>query len=100
MAKLQLSKPAEKDLINIATYTIKKIGAKQAGLYKDSLFNTLEAIAKFPLMGSDRSHIKPELRRFVFGSDTIYYRVNDGNIFILRILGPGEDPLLKFKYYS
>lgn len=44
MAKLQLSKRAEKDLIDIAMYTIQKFGIQQAGLYRDGLVNTLDTI--------------------------------------------------------
>ncbi|MDD5319808.1 MAG: type II toxin-antitoxin system RelE/ParE family toxin [Methylococcales bacterium] len=93
MAKCRLSKRAEKDLSNIAIYTIQHFGIKQARLYRDGLFKTFDTITEFPLIGSEQSHIKPKVRRFVYESHTIYYRVNSNDIVILRILGPGEDPL-------
>ncbi|MBD9358365.1 type II toxin-antitoxin system RelE/ParE family toxin [Methylomonas albis] len=93
MANYRLSKRAEKDVTNIALYTIQNFGVKQARLYRDGLFKTFEMISDFPLIGSDQDHIKPKARRFVYESHSIYYLVNGNEILMLRIFGPGEDPL-------
>jgi toxin ParE1/3/4 len=97
MANYRLSKRAERDLVNIATYTIQNFGTRQARLYRDGLFKACEMIAEFPLIGSDQSQIKKNIRRHVHESHSIYYRVDGDLIFILRILGPGEDPLRHLK---
>ena len=93
-----LSKLAEKDISNIASYTIQRFGIKQARLYKEGLFKAFEIISDFPFIGSDQSIIKERVRRYVYESHAIYYRVdiNINEILILRILGPGEDPLQHF----
>lgn len=52
-----------------------------------------EMIADFPLIGSEQSQIKKNVRRHVYESHAIYYRIDGKGIIILRILGPGEDPL-------
>jgi toxin ParE1/3/4 len=83
----------EKDLENIALYLIQNFGIKQARLYRDGLFKTFDMICEFPLIGSDQSHIKKNARRQVYESHSVYYRINANAIFILRILGQGEDPL-------
>lgn len=93
MADYRLSKHAEKDLNAIAAYTIQNFGLRQARRYRDGLFKTLEMITAFPLIGSDQSQIKKNVRRHVYESHAIYYRVDGKGIIILRILGPGEDPL-------
>lgn len=93
MANYRLTKRAEKDLGNIAVYTFQNFGLRQAELYRDGLLKTLDTIAEFPLIGSDQGHIKPNVRRFVYESHSIYYRVNENGVVILRLLGPGEDPI-------
>ena len=93
MADYRLSKHAEKDLGNIAAYTIQNFGLGQARRYRDGLFKTFEMIADFPLIGSDQSQIKKNVRRHIYESHAIYYRIDGKGIIILRILGPGEDPL-------
>jgi len=93
MAGYRLTKRAEKDLSNIALYTLQNFGLRQAQVYRDGLFKTMDTIAEFPLIGSDQNRIKPNVRRFVYESHSIYYRLNDNGILILRLLGPGEDPL-------
>jgi toxin ParE1/3/4 len=58
MAKYRLSNLADKDLGNIASYTIQRFGIRQASLYRDGLFKAFEMIFDFPLIGSDQSQIK------------------------------------------
>lgn len=97
MANYRLSKLADRDLGNIASYTIERFGVQQARFYRDGLFQVFEIISDFPLMGSDQSQIKNNIRRHVHESHSIYYRVGANEIFILRILGPGKDPLRHVK---
>jgi toxin ParE1/3/4 len=40
-----------------------------------------------------RNQSTSNVRRQVYESHSIYYHVDSNAIFILRILGPGEDPL-------
>lgn len=93
MADFRLSKHAEKDLSAIAAYTLQNFGLRQARRYRDGLFKTFEMITDFPLIGSDQSRIKKNVRRHVYESHAIYYRIDGTEIIILRILGPGEDPM-------
>jgi toxin ParE1/3/4 len=93
MLGYRLSKKAEKDLENIAVYSIQNFGIIQARLYRDGLFKTFDMICEFPMIGSNQNHIKKNVRRQVYESHSIYYRIDANAIFILRILGPGEDPL-------
>ncbi|WP_347988681.1 type II toxin-antitoxin system RelE/ParE family toxin [Methylomonas sp. AM2-LC] len=93
MADYQLSKLAEKDIENIARYTIQRFGIRQARLYRDGLFKSLDMIAEYPFVGSNQSHIKENIRRHVYESHSIYYRIDGSVPFIFRIFGPGEDPI-------
>jgi len=96
MNNYRLLKKAEKDIENIANYTIQRFGIKQARVYRDDLFKVFEMISEFPLIGSNHDHIQKNIRRHVHEYHSIYYRVDNNGITIYRILGPGEDPLSKF----
>jgi toxin ParE1/3/4 len=77
----------------IARYTVLQFGREQAKSYGAGLLETLDALAEYPLMGSDQGHIRPALRRHVYKSHTIYYRPERNGVVVQRILGPGQDPL-------
>lgn len=57
---------------------------------------TLNTLIEYPTMGSNQSHIKANSRRYDYRSHSVYYLTQNETIVILRILGPGEDPLTQF----
>ena len=93
MADVRLVRRAEADLAAIAKFTTVQFGAVQARTYRDGLLAMFDALAEHPLMGTDQGHIRPNLRRHIYKSHTIYYRPSRNGITIQRILGPGQDPL-------
>jgi len=93
MVHVRLLRAAEADLDAIAVYTVSRFGEQQAASYRDGLLQSFEAIARNPDIGSNQGHIKAALRRYVHQSHTIYYRTARQDIVIMRILGPGQDPL-------
>ncbi len=88
-----LSSQAESDVDRIASYTVENFGIAQAKYYIEGLHQSILTLTEYPLMGSDQSHIKPKARRIVYRSHAIYYVLTEDVVFVLRILGPGEDPL-------
>ncbi|MGI9302301.1 MAG: type II toxin-antitoxin system RelE/ParE family toxin [Gammaproteobacteria bacterium] len=93
MAEYWLLDSAEVDLNEIADYTIENFGIEQARVYKDGLTRAFQLLAENPLIGSDQGHIRSNVRRFVHKSHAIYYRLDGDDVLVLRILGPGQDPL-------
>ena len=92
--RLILTRDAEADLARIADYTISQFGVRQARRYRDRLGEAMQRISDHAEIGTDQSQILPGLRRFVAGRHAIYYRiVGTDRIIILRILGPGQDPI-------
>jgi toxin ParE1/3/4 len=87
MAKYKLSNTAKEDLIRIHHYGVKKFGIDQADKYFDSFFEYFEIIAQSPLSFESVDFIKPEYRRCVCGSDSIYYKINKGIVEIMTIIG-------------
>lgn len=89
--KLRLSKTAQNDIEKIDYYSFEKWGAKTANAYMAGLEARLTALLKTPLLGIDRSDLRPDNRALVSSSHVIYYRVENQFIYILTILHHSQD---------
>lgn len=87
MAKYRLSNEAKEDLIRIHLYGTEKFGEAQADKYFDSFFECFEIIALRPFSFVSVDYIKTGYRRCVCGSDSIFYRINNGVVEIMAIIG-------------
>ncbi len=92
----RLTRRAADDLRNTLSYSRRQFGSKQAEAYKSGLEDVLRMLAEYPGAGSDQSHLLEGVRRFVYRVHSIFYRRTDDGIEILRVLGPGQDPLRAF----
>ena len=90
MAEYRLSNAAKEDLIRIHHYGVEKFGIIQADKYFDAFFDCFEIIAQRPFSFESVDYIKKDYRRCPFGSDTIYYRINDNMVEIMAIVGMQE----------
>ncbi|KQC33059.1 plasmid stabilization protein [Nonlabens sp. YIK11] len=87
MAKYRLSNTAKEDLIRIHHYGVQKFGLQQADEYFETFFEYFEVIARRPYSFEAVDFIKKGYRRFVCGSDSIYYKVNEQTVDIMAIVG-------------
>jgi len=87
MAKYRLSNEARDDLIRIHQYGMQKFGMEQADRYFKSFFDYFDLIAQRPYSFESVDHIKPGYRRCVHGADSIYFRVHEGTVEIMTIIG-------------
>lgn len=87
MGNYKLTEDAKEDLRRIYRYGVKEFGEAQADLYYDGLFSHFEQIADNPYLFQAVEHIRKGYRRSVCGTDSIFYRVVDGTIEIISILG-------------
>lgn len=87
MANYRLSPNAKDDLERIWFYGLERWGQSRADRYLLSLFEALDKIADAPLHYQAVEHIRPGYRRCVFKSDAIYYRIGDGVVEIMAVLG-------------
>jgi len=87
MTKYRLSNEAREDLIRIHHYGIKKFGETLADKYYDSFFDYFEIIAQRPFSFESVDYIKTGYRRCVCGSDSIFYKTNNGIVEIMAIIG-------------
>ncbi|KAA3624634.1 MAG: type II toxin-antitoxin system RelE/ParE family toxin [Flavobacterium sp.] len=87
MAKYRLSNLAKEDLIRIHQFGIEKFGMRQADNYFYSFYEHFDMIAERPYSYESVDFMKTGYRRCVCGSDSIYFKVNEGIIDIMSIIG-------------
>ena len=90
MAKYILSNEAKNDLIRIHHYGVSKFGMIQVDKYFEPFFEYFEIISQRPYSFESVDYIKPEYRRCVYGTDSIYYKVNGDIVEIMTIVGRQE----------
>jgi len=87
MAHYRLSDVAKEDLIRIHHYGVENFGDTQADKYFESFFEYFDIISQRPLSFESVDDIKMGYRRCVCGSDSIFYRINNGIVEIIAIIG-------------
>lgn len=87
MADYKLSNEAKEDLIRIHQYGIHKFGMAQADNYFHTFFEYFDIIAQNPYSFESVDFIKKGYRRCPCGSDSIYYKINNGIVEIMAIVG-------------
>ncbi len=95
MPKYRLTQKAEKDLLNIALYGIEQFGVARSRLYYNKLTQRFDELAEQPELYPLVEHIRKAYRRSVCGVHSIYYRIDRGNVVIVRVLGR-QDPAKAF----
>ena len=86
MAKFRLSRLAEADLLDIATYTLHTWGQDQAVRYVDDLEACCQKLAENPELGRACDYVRPGLRRMEHGRHVLFYRIPAKGILVSRIL--------------
>lgn len=86
-AELRLAPAAERDLINIALYSMEQFGIEQSALYRDKLKQRFLELTETPLMYPAVDDIREGYRRSVCGVHSIYYRIHTDCVEIMRVLG-------------
>jgi toxin ParE1/3/4 len=83
----RLTSTAEQDLLLISLYGLQQFGAQQARVYHTRLIIRFDELAKSPELYQPVEHIRNGYRRSVCGTHSIYYRVHENTVEIVRILG-------------
>ncbi|MBL4585440.1 MAG: type II toxin-antitoxin system RelE/ParE family toxin [Flavobacteriales bacterium] len=82
-----LSEAAREDLKNIYRYGYERFGERQAEHYYDGLIGCFAKIAKSPFQFQKVPEVGNDYRRFVYISESIYYRVKNNRLEIMAIIG-------------
>ena len=87
MNQYLISEIAKEDLVRIHRYGTAQFGEKQADRYFDAFFEKFELTAQRPHSFESAEFIKSGYRKCVSGVDTIFYRINNGVVEIMTIIG-------------
>jgi toxin ParE1/3/4 len=87
MDNYKVNVEAKEDLRRIYNYGVLKFGIKQADKYFNTFFEHFEKIAQNPLSFQSVDFIRKGYRRCPCGSDSIYYKIENGVIEIMAIIG-------------
>lgn len=90
MNEYYISLEAEEDLIRIHNYGSMRFGKRQADLYFDKFFIHFDIINRNPAAFEAVDFLKPGYRRCPCGTDSIFYRITDERVEIIRIIGQQE----------
>ncbi len=86
MGQYRLSKRADSDIAEIADYTIRQFGIKQARRYRDGLEKIFRRLAEYPNSGRSAGHLAPRLSRMNFESHVIFFLHDEAGVLIARVL--------------
>lgn len=87
MPKYRLTQQAEHDLLNIALYGIEQFGVEQSRQYYNKLIQRFDKLAEQPERYPLVEYIRKGYRRSVCGVHSIYYRIDQDGVEIVRVLG-------------
>ncbi|PHM52062.1 type II toxin-antitoxin system RelE/ParE family toxin [Xenorhabdus sp. KK7.4] len=81
----RLSKQAAEDFAGIYDYTFRQFGEAQADQYTEALEEFFDTLARMPHIGREYD-VVPDVMRIEFHKHTIFYKIRENDIFIVRIL--------------
>ncbi len=89
--QLHLNPKALSDLETIYHYSFQEWGIDQAERYQDEIYDGMNRIVSHPKIGRSFIFELHNYRIFTVKSHSIYYRLNENQIFITRILHKSMD---------
>ena len=87
MAHYRLTKAADQDFERIFEFGIDQFGLAQALDYQNGMTQRFDQVAGQPNLYQAVDHIRQGYRRSVYKAHSIYYRIDDEFVLIVRILG-------------
>ena len=86
MAEYVLSNKADADLTEIYRYSYRTFGEAQADTYFLGLGTCLRSLADTPGIGRSAGIAVSNLLRHEHGEHIVFYQIEDGGIFVVRVL--------------
>lgn len=87
MAGYELTSAADQDFETIFEFGIDTFGIDQALSYQNGMKQRFAKLAEQPKLYPAVDHIRAGYRRSVYGSHSIYYRIESQGVVIVAILG-------------
>jgi toxin ParE1/3/4 len=91
VALVVITRSAELDLLEIATWMTRHVGFERAAVFVHELRDRCELFAAHPAAGPSREDIGPGIRLFPFGDYVVLYRVSTEQVRVERIVRAARD---------
>ncbi len=91
MARLVYSRKAASDIEEITAFSVAQFGVEVAGDYLTGLELACELLREFPEMAAIYPRIRPEMRCLIYRSHRIFYRVDEEQVLVVRVLHHARD---------
>jgi toxin ParE1/3/4 len=86
-----LSPEARIDFTDILIDTELRWGTNQRDRYAAKLVEAIDVLGEYPAIGRRRAELHPDLRSHPAGEHTLFYRVKESSVEIVRILHQHAD---------
>ena len=83
---------AKHDLKRIYDYSISNWGDRQASDYLEKLKKLFWELTEQPKMGVERDELLPNMRSFSVDSHVVFYRLQQSQVEVVRVLHGRQDP--------
>jgi toxin ParE1/3/4 len=90
--QLTIAPAAQADLKNIYHYGLQQWGQTQSESYLEALKEHIWQLTEQPMMGIERPDLFPGTRSLAIGSHTLFYRITESSVDIIRLLHGRQDP--------
>ncbi|MCC6945814.1 MAG: type II toxin-antitoxin system RelE/ParE family toxin [Thermomicrobiales bacterium] len=84
--RIELSEPAELDLLELLNYSLEQWGKEQPVAYADRIEHALDSLARYPNMGVTCDELLSGSRRLKVEQHWIYYQLIGDVVYVVRIL--------------
>ena len=91
MARLVYSRQAASDIDEITAFSVTQFGVEVAGDYLTGLELACELLREFPEMAAIYPRARPEMRCLIYRSHRIFYRVDEEQVLVVRVLDHARD---------
>ncbi|HEY7032193.1 MAG TPA: type II toxin-antitoxin system RelE/ParE family toxin [Thermomicrobiales bacterium] len=89
--RLTFTPEARQDIRDILIYTEGRWGKRQRSTYKTKLDQGIQILVRYPYRGQARDDVSPGLRGLLVEAHTVYYRVEDKAVNVIRVLHSAMD---------
>ena len=86
MADYRLSEAADRDISEIARYTLETWGEAQTDRYRLGMQRAFERISRNPKLGISSENIRPGTFRYRYQRHVVFYKPTREGILIIRVL--------------
>lgn len=91
--RVEISKPAEQDLVELAQYIAQENGRERAVAFLRKMLSVIDSLAKFPERGSYPQELTAlgyrEFRQLITGTYRLIYQISEAHV-VIHVIADGR----------